>query len=175
MPTPYRTQLTVNGRSVSVAGDDDSEDLLYVLRSQLALNGPKFGCGLAQCGACTVLVNGKITRSCVTPIRNVVNATVATLEGIGTPERLHPMQAAFIEQQAGQCAYCANAMIMGAVGWLQARRSVGNTAVPTVDEIRAFLSGKITDGTATPGQVYLCRCGSHLRIIRAVSQAAGQM
>lgn len=175
MPTPYSTQLTVNGRSVTVAGDDDLEDLLYVLRDQLSLNGPKFGCGLGQCGACTVLMNGKVTRSCITPIKNAANANVTTLEGLGTPEQIHPMQAAFIDQQAGQCAYCANAMITGAVGWLQARHAAGNATVPEDDEIRAFLSGKITDGTATAGYVYLCRCGSHLRIIRAISQAAQEM
>lgn len=175
MPTPYNAQLTVNGSDVTISGPDDTEDLLYVLRDQLHMKGPRFGCGLAQCGACTVLVNGVVTRSCITQIKTVVGASVTTLEGLGTPEQPHPMQAAFIQEQAGQCAYCANAMIVGAVGWLQARRDAGNTAVPGDDEIKAFLSGKITDGTARPNFVYLCRCGSHLRIVRAISQAAGEM
>lgn len=176
MPTPYNVTLIVNGQQVTVSGSDDTEDLLYVLRDQVHLNGPKFGCGLAQCGACTVHVNGVVTRSCVTPIKTVAaGATVTTLEGLGTPQHPHQMQAAFIQNQAGQCAYCGNAMIMGAVGWLQARRAAGNTAVPTDDEITAFLSGKVTDGTAKTGFVYLCRCGSHLRIIRAISQAAQEM
>jgi nicotinate dehydrogenase subunit A len=125
MPVQYTVDVMVNGQQVQVTGADDTEDLLYVLRNQLRLKGPKFGCGLAQCGACTVLVNGKVTRSCVTKISAVAGATVTTLEGIGTPEQPHPMQAAFIQQQAGQCAYCANAMIMGTVGWLQARKMLG--------------------------------------------------
>ena len=175
MPVPYDALLVVNGQQATVTGSDDTEDLLYVLRNQLRLNCPKFGCGLAQCGSCTVLVNGVVTRSCITPIKSVVGATVTTLEGLGTPESPHPMQAAFIQNQAGQCAYCANAMIMGAVGWLQARRNAGNTAAPSDDEITAFLSGNVTDGTAKPNFVYLCRCGSHLRIVRAISQAAQEM
>jgi aerobic-type carbon monoxide dehydrogenase small subunit (CoxS/CutS family) len=176
MPTAYSTHLTVNGRTVSVTGDDNKEDLLYVLRNQLALNGPKYGCGRAQCGACTVLVDGVVTRSCITTLGTVKDgARVTTLEGLGTVEQPHPMQAAFIEQQAGQCAYCANAMIVGATGWLQARRAAGKPSVPTEDEVRNFLSGKVTDGTATTGYVYLCRCGSHMRIIQAIIQAAEEM
>jgi nicotinate dehydrogenase subunit A len=164
--------LSVNGKTQSVSVDDDTEPLLYVLRNQLGEKGPKFGCGVAQCGACTVLVNGTIMRSCVTPMKSLADgAKVTTLDGLGSADKPHPLQHAFIEQQAGQCAYCGNAMIMGALGFLQGRIAAGNRAVPTEDEIKQFLSGE----SGTPPLVYLCRCGSHLRIVRAIQQAAKEM
>jgi aerobic-type carbon monoxide dehydrogenase small subunit (CoxS/CutS family) len=164
--------LSVNGTTQTVLVDDDTEPLLYVLRNQLGLKGPKFGCGVAQCGACTVLVDGTITRSCVKQMNTLhAGAKVTTLDGLGNAEKPHPLQHAFIAQQAGQCAYCGNAMIMGALGFLQGRIAAGNRSVPTEDEIKQFLSGE----SGTPPLVYLCRCGSHLRIVRAIQQAAKEM
>jgi aerobic-type carbon monoxide dehydrogenase small subunit (CoxS/CutS family) len=172
MATSLTRNLSINGKTQAVSVDDDTEPLLYVLRNQLAEKGPKFGCGVAQCGACTVLIEGKITRSCVTAIKTVAEgANVTTLDGLGSAEKPHPLQHAFIEQQAGQCAYCGNAMIMGALGFLQGRIAAGNRAVPSEDEIKQFLSGE----SSTPPFVYLCRCGSHLRIVRAIQQAAKEM
>ena len=172
MATALNRNLSINGKTQPVSVDDDAEPLLYVLRNQLGEKGPKFGCGVAQCGACTVLVNGTITRSCVTPIKTVPDgAKVTTLDGLGSAAKPHPLQHSFIEQQAGQCAYCGNAMIMGALGFLQGRIAAGNRAVPTEDEIKQFLSGE----SGTPPYVYLCRCGSHLRIVRAIQQAAKEM
>jgi nicotinate dehydrogenase subunit A len=172
MPNSISLNLSVNGQPHTVSVPDDTQPLLYILRNQLGEMGPKFGCGVSQCGACTVLVNGTITRSCVTQIRNVANgAQVTTLDGLGSAAAPHPLQQAFIDQQAGQCAYCMNAMIMGAHGWLNARFSAGNRAVPTDDEVKNFLTGV----GQTPAFVYLCRCGTHLRIIRAIQQAAGEM
>jgi nicotinate dehydrogenase subunit A len=172
MPTPLQRTLTLNGVSVAVSTPDDTEPLLFVLRNQLDQHGPKFGCGVAQCGACTVLVNGVITRSCVTQLKNVADgAQITTLDGIGTQDDPHPLQRAFIDQQAGQCAYCINGMVMGALGWLQERFASGNRAVPSDGEVRLFLSGQSDSSTF----VYICRCGSHLRIIRAIQQAAKEM
>jgi nicotinate dehydrogenase subunit A len=172
MPTSLNRTLTLNGASVSVSIPDDTEPLLFVLRNQLHQRGPKFGCGVAQCGACTVLVDGVITRSCVTQLKAVADgAQVTTLEGIGTADAPHPLQRAFIEQQAGQCAYCLNGMLMGALGWLQGRFAAGNRAVPSAEEVKQFLSGQSDTSTF----VYICRCGSHLRIIRAIQQAAKEM
>jgi aerobic-type carbon monoxide dehydrogenase small subunit (CoxS/CutS family) len=172
MATPLRLKLSINGQTTWVSVDDDTEPLLYVLRNQLGLKGPKFGCGVAQCGACTVLVDGVITRSCVKRMNTLTDGMeVTTLEGIGTPQQPHPLQQAFIDHQAGQCAYCGNAMIMGALGYLQARIAAGNTAAPGEGEIRGFLSGQGT----TPPFVYLCRCGSHNRIVQAIQQAAEEM
>jgi nicotinate dehydrogenase subunit A len=169
MATSLTRNLSINGKTQAVSVDDDTEPLLYVLRNQLAEKGPKFGCGVAQCGACTVLIEGKITRSCVTAIKTVAEgANVTTLDGLGSAEKPHPLQHAFIEQQAGQCG---NAMIMGALGFLQGRIAAGNRAVPSEDEIKQFLSGE----SSTPPFVYLCRCGSHLRIVRAIQQAAKEM
>ncbi len=164
--------LSVNRQEQSVTVADDTERLLYVLRNQLGQKGPKFGCGLSQCGACTVLVNGAITRSCVTPLSAVpVEAEVTTLDGLGTPQNLHPLQQAFIDQQAAQCAFCSSGIIVGALGWLQARYAAGNRDVPSDDEVKHLLSGKSAHSTF----VYLCRCGAHLRIIRAIQQAAKEM
>jgi aerobic-type carbon monoxide dehydrogenase small subunit (CoxS/CutS family) len=172
MANSYSRSLSVNGQTQTVSGDDDSEPLLYVLRNQLGLKGPKFGCGVAQCGCCTVLVNGAITRSCVTKMSAVTNgAEIRTLDGLGSQQHPHPLQQAFIDEQAGQCAYCSNAMIMGAVGFLEGRRNAGNHSVPSEDEINQFLSGESSASTF----VYLCRCGSHPRIVRAIQQAAKEM
>ena len=169
MATPLTRTLNLNGQSRTVTVDDDGEQLLYVLRDRLNQVGPKFGCGVSQCGACTVLVDGEIRRSCVTPLRTVPEgAAVTTLDGLGTASRPHPMQAAFIDQQAGQCSYCVNGILLGAYGWLQQRKADGNTAVPTEEEIAAFLSGEAPGSTRN----YICRCGAHARMLRAVRQAA---
>ncbi|GJG97867.1 (2Fe-2S)-binding protein [Cupriavidus pauculus] len=150
MPT---YQLQVNGKQHAVDVDDDTP-LLYVLRDNLALHGPKFGCGLGQCGACTVLFNGVATRSCVLPVASVGDARVTTLEGLGTPEKPHPVQQAFIDEQAAQCGYCINGMVMTSVGLL------AQNAKPSETQIRDALAGN------------LCRCGTHTRIIKAVQRAA---
>lgn len=144
-------QLRVNGRTHLLDVSPDTP-LLYVLRNDLALNGPKFGCGLAQCGACTVLVDGDAVRSCVLPVRAVEGREVTTLEGLGTPDHPHPLQQAFIEQQAAQCGYCINGMIMTAKAFLDKHPN------PTEAEVRKALAGN------------LCRCGTHLRILRAIMQ-----
>jgi nicotinate dehydrogenase subunit A len=149
--------LRVNGRSHAVKVDDPATPLLYVLRNDLALNGPKFGCGLAQCGSCTVIVDGKAVRSCVTPISDVGNKAVTTLEGLGTPEKPHPLQKAFINEQAVQCGYCINGMIMTAKAYLDTNKN------PSEGDIRQALVNN------------LCRCGTHLRIVRAVKRAATEM
>jgi aerobic-type carbon monoxide dehydrogenase small subunit (CoxS/CutS family) len=172
MATPLTRTLNLNGQSRTVSVDDDGEQLLYVLRNQLGQRGPKFGCGVSQCGACTVLVDGEVRRSCVTPLRTVPDgAAVTTLDGLGDARQPHPMQAAFIEQQAGQCAYCVNGILLGAYGWLRQRKASGNTAVPTEQEIAAFLSGEAAGSTRN----YLCRCGAHARMLRAVRLAAEEM
>ena len=145
--------LTVNGSRQTVPAEPDTP-LLYVLRNDLALNGAKFGCGLAQCGACTVLVDGRAARSCVTPLSAVGEREVVTIEGLGTMEKLHPLQAAFIDEQAAQCGYCIAGMIMAAKDLLDRKPR------PTEAEVR--------DGLANN----LCRCGTHGRIIRAVLRAA---
>jgi len=133
---------------------DASTPLLYVLRNDLSLNGPRFGCGLAQCGACTVLVNGLPVRSCVTPVSAVATAEVTTLEGLGGRDDPHPVQKAFIAEQAAQCGYCSNGMIMAAASLL------AHNPDPSDNEIRQALAG------------HLCRCGTHTRILKAVRRAA---
>jgi aerobic-type carbon monoxide dehydrogenase small subunit (CoxS/CutS family) len=167
--------LKVNGSPVSLTFNDPDEFLLYLLRQQLGLNGPRFGCGISQCGCCTVLVNGAAVRSCVKVV-STLNAgdTITTLEGIGTPASPHPLQQAFIDNQAGQCAFCSNAMIMGALSWINGRVKAGNTAVPSQQEIAAFLSGP-ADSPDYPDNEYICRCGAHLRILDAIREAAGKM
>jgi nicotinate dehydrogenase subunit A len=168
--TPLTRTLNLNGENRTVSVDDESEPLLYVLRNQLGQLGPKFGCGVAQCGACTVLVDGEITRSCVRAISAVPEgAAVTTLDGLGSPGEPHPMQAAFIDEQAGQCSYCVNGVLMGAYAWLQQR-----TSVPTETEIAAFLSGEEQGGAVRPRN-YLCRCGAHTRMVRAIRLAAEEM
>ena len=145
--------LTVNGMTRSVEAEPDTP-LLYVLRNDFELNGAKFGCGRAQCGACTVLVNGKPVSSCVTPIGTLGSAEILTIEGIGTPEKPHPLQKAFIDEQAAQCGYCTSGMIIAAADLLK------RNPQPTEAEVRSALAGN------------LCRCGSHNRIIRAVMRVA---
>src|SRR5437870_4410416 len=150
------TNLTVNGVSRSVPAEPDAP-LLYVLRNDMALNGAKFGCGLAQCGACTVLVNGKAVRSCVTPINTVGNSDITTIEGLGSVASPHPLQQAFIDEQAAQCGYCTNGMIMAAKDLLDRKPR------PTESDVREALAGN------------LCRCGTQNRIVRAVLRAAKTM
>jgi nicotinate dehydrogenase subunit A len=147
-------KITVNGRPHDVRATGGTP-LLYVLRDELQLDGPKFGCGLAQCGACTVIVSGKAVRSCVLPV-SAVSAPVTTVEGLGTPERPHPLQRAFIAEQAAQCGYCISGMVVAAAALLAEHKA------PTDAQI-----GQALDGN-------LCRCGSHLRIARAVKRAAGE-
>jgi nicotinate dehydrogenase subunit A len=149
-------ELRVNGRTHSVDVDPGTP-LLYVLRNDLELDAVKFGCGLAQCGACTVLVQGQATRSCVTPVSSVMGKEITTLEGLGTPDRMHPIQEAFQQEQAAQCGYCINGMIMNAKAFLD------RVPHPSEEQIRAALSG------------ILCRCGTHLEIVRAVQRAAGNL
>lgn len=172
MATPLTLQLNVNGQPKTVTVADETEPLLYVLRNQVGTQAVKFGCGLAQCGCCTVIVNGVTKRSCITPLSTVPSgAQVTTLEGLGqpnSPNGLRGIQKAFLQNQAGQCAYCISGIMMGSYNWLQGRRAAGNTAVPTVDEVTDFLSGI----NQTPPFVYLCRCGSHMRIIQAIQQAS---
>lgn len=147
--------LKVNGTLRQVDTPADTP-LLYVLRDLLGLNGPKFGCGLGQCGACIVHVDGQAVRSCVTQLDSVEGSEIVTLEGLGSPEAPHPLQSAFIDQQAMQCGYCANGMIMTAAALLE------ENPAPTETEIRDAMARN------------LCRCGTHTRIIRAVGQAAGK-
>jgi nicotinate dehydrogenase subunit A len=148
-------QLKVNGQTRAVAAESDTP-LLYVLRNDFELNGAKFGCGLAQCGACTVLVDGKATRSCVTQIGTLGESDITTIEGLGTIEEPHPLQRAFMDEQAAQCGYCINGMIM------TAKELLDRTPKPSEAEVRARLDAN------------LCRCGTHGRIIRAVLKAAEQ-
>jgi nicotinate dehydrogenase subunit A len=145
--------LKVNGKTRSVPAEPDTP-LLYVLRNDFELNGAKFGCGLAQCGACTVLIDGRATRSCITPISAVEKSDITTIEGLGTLDKLHPLQRAFIDEQAAQCGYCINGMIMSA------KELLDSNPKPTEQDVRASLAGN------------LCRCGTHNRIVRAVLRAA---
>jgi nicotinate dehydrogenase subunit A len=174
MATPLTLTLNVNNELKTVTVADDTEPLLYVLRNQVGTQAVKFGCGVAQCGACTVIINGVTKRSCITQLKTVADgAQVTTLEGLGQPKNsngLLGIQNAFYVNQAGQCAYCIPGIIMGA-SWLQGRRAAGNTAIPTVDEVKNFLSGI----GQTPPFVYLCRCGAHMRIVRAIQQASQEM
>ena len=148
--------LNVNGTSRSVSVDSGTP-LLYVLRNDLELSGPRFGCGLSQCGACTVLVEGKPTRSCVLPVDAAVGKKVTTLEGLGSAASPHPLQRAFIAEQAAQCGFCANGMIMTAKALLD------RTPKPTEAQVRKTLGAN------------LCRCGTHNRIVRAVLRASKEV
>jgi nicotinate dehydrogenase subunit A len=148
-----RYALIIDGARRELEADADMP-LLYALRGDLALKGPKFGCGLAQCGACTVILNGAATRSCVIPLAAVAGAEVRTLDGLGTAENPHPVQAAFIAEEAAQCGYCTNGWIMTAVAGLE------RNPKPTDAEIRAMLAG------------LKCRCGTHMAMMRAVRRAA---
>ena len=144
----------VNGRSVSVEAWDPDEPLLYSLRGGLGLLGPKLGCGLGQCGACAVLIDKQATRACVVPVRAAAGRDITTVEGLGTPEKPDPVQAAFIAEQAAQCGYCTSGMIIAAKALLM------RTPKPTLDQAKQALAGN------------LCRCGTHTRILRAVIRAS---
>jgi len=145
--------LQVNGNGRHVTAEPDMP-LLYVLRNDLNLRGPRFGCGLGQCGACTVIIDGKAARSCITPLSSVGRKAVTTLEGLGTPQKPHPVQRAFIEEQAAQCGYCINGMIMESAALLAGNRK------PTEVQVKDALANN------------LCRCGSHARVVKAVMRAA---
>jgi nicotinate dehydrogenase subunit A len=146
--------LSVNGKHVTLSVEHEDMPLLYALRNDLELRGPRFGCGLGQCGACTVHVDGAAVRSCLTPAVSVAGKRITTLEGLGTPEQPHPLQAAFIETQAVQCGYCTNGMIMQAAAFLE------RVPQPSEQEIREALAHN------------LCRCGTHSRIVAAVELAS---
>ena len=148
-----RLAISVNGRKHAVQATSDTP-LLYVLRNELRLHGPRFGCGLAQCGACTVQVDGKPIRSCITPVSQVAGKRVTTLEGLGSSEKPGKVQAAFIEHQAAQCGYCTNGMIVAADAFLK------RNPRPSEAEIKQAMNP------------YLCRCGTHFRIVAAIKSAA---
>ncbi len=148
--------LRVNGAVRATPAEPDTP-LLYVLRNDLELNGAKFGCGLAQCGACTVLINGKPARACVTAIGTLANAEITTLEGLGTIDKPHPLQKAFMDEQAAQCGYCVNGMIMSAKALLDANPR------PSEAQVKEALAA------------HLCRCGTHNRIVGAVLRASREM
>ena len=145
--------LNVNGTRHTSPAEPETP-LLYILRNDVGIHSAKYGCGAAQCGACTVLLDGEAIRSCVTPASAAVNRRITTLEGLGSPEKLHVLQQAFIAEQAAQCGYCSSGMIM------TAKQLLDRTPHPTEDEIRSAMSGN------------LCRCGTHTRIIKAVQRAA---
>jgi nicotinate dehydrogenase subunit A len=149
MPINFR----VNGQARTVEVDE-ATPLLYVLSDELALNGPKFGCGLGQCGACTVIVKGQAIRSCITPVKTVAGAEVTTLDGLGTPHKPHPIQQAFIDEQAAQCGFCLSGVV------LAAKALVDRTPTPTDQQIEQALSG------------VLCRCFTHQRMIAAIKRYA---
>jgi nicotinate dehydrogenase subunit A len=145
--------LNVNGAAREVAAEPETP-LLYALRNDLKLKGTRFGCGLGQCGACTVIVDGKAVQSCDVPVSAVVGKSITTIEGIGTAAEPHPLQRAFIREQAAQCGYCLSGIIMSAKALLDAQPSASD------DEIRQALKGN------------LCRCGTHTRILKAIRSAA---
>jgi nicotinate dehydrogenase subunit A len=147
-------RFRVNGKDAAVDSWDPNQPLLYLLRNALGLRGTKFGCGLAQCGACTVLLDGKAVRSCVTPITQVAGHEITTVEGLGTQERPHAIQAAFTAEQAAQCGYCTSGMIM------TTKALLAQTPHPGPDQVKQALAGN------------LCRCGTHTRIMSAVMRAA---
>jgi aerobic-type carbon monoxide dehydrogenase small subunit (CoxS/CutS family) len=149
-----RITLVVDGKSTEVSADP-AMPLLYALRSDLGLDNPKFGCGLAQCGACTVQVDGRPTRSCVTPVTSVRGKKVTTLNGLGTADRPHPLQTAYIAEQVPQCGYCLSGWMLTAAALLR------DTPKPSDTQIRQALAG------------VKCRCGTHMAILRAVKRAAG--
>ena len=149
--------VTVNGESKQIESADPDQPLLYVLRNDLSLTGAKYGCGLGQCGACSVLVEGDVLRSCQITIRQASGKKVTTLEGLARDGKLHPVQAAFVEEQAAQCGYCSNGMVMTAVSLL------AHQPKPSLDEVKQALANN------------LCRCGTHDRILRAVMRASGKV
>ena len=148
--------LVVNGAPQRIEAWDGDMPLLYALRGALGLHAVKYGCGLGQCGACTVLVDGQPVRSCLTKLSDAAGKNVTTAEGLGTPDKPHPVQAAFIAEQAAQCGYCTNGMVMGTASLLQ------RNAKPTREQAQAALAG------------HLCRCGSHDRVLKAIARASGQ-
>jgi len=148
------TKFSVNGRSVDIDSWDADEPLLYALRNALDLHGAKFGCGLGQCGACTVMMDGRAVRSCITPLRQAAGHAVTTIEGIGTLEQPSALQSAFIAEQAAQCGYCTNGMVMCATALLRTNPH------PTLEQVKSGMAGN------------LCRCGTHTRILNAVMRAA---
>ena len=157
MTMPFKVSaftLTVNGREVVVEADPKTA-LLYILRNDLELNGPKYGCGLGECGACCVLVEGRAVRSCTIPVGAIGGRTIVTLEGLGDPDRLHPVQQAFIEESGAQCGYCLNGMIISSVALL------ARNPEPQEADIREALRHN------------LCRCGTHVEILAAVLKAVG--
>ena len=145
----------VNGSARTLDVRDPEKPLLYALRNELGLKGPKFGCGLGQCAACTVIVNGEPVRSCSVPVAALAGKDITTIEGLGSPEKPHKVQAAFIEEQAAQCGYCTNGMVMTTAALLQ------KVAKPTEQQVRDALAAN------------LCRCGTHDRIITAAMRASG--
>jgi len=151
-----KISLRVNGKTQTVDVEPEMP-LLYALRNDLRLNGPKFGCGLAQCGACTVIMDGNAIRSCVTPVSAAQNKAVTTLEGLGNTKKMHKIQQAFVDEQAVQCGYCINGMVMSSKALLD------KNPKPTDAQIKEALAGN------------LCRCGTHIRILRAVKRASGQL
>jgi len=153
-----RKSLNVNGKAVQISIDDPEMPLLYVLRDNLGLRGPRFGCGLAQCGACTVHVDGQAVRSCSKPLSELTaQQKIVTLEGLGTPQKPHPLQRAFIEEQAVQCGYCFNGMI------IKASELLARNTQPTERQIITAMNG------------HLCRCGSYPRVLAAIKRAAAAM
>ena len=144
----------VNRRAVTVDSWDPGQPLLYVLRNSLGLHAAKFGCGLGQCGACSILIDGKVARSCMTSVQQASGRAITTLEGLGSPEKPDPIQVAFIAEQAAQCGYCTNGMIMAAKSLIDA------TPHPTREDVTRALAGN------------LCRCGTHTRILSAVLTVA---
>ena len=148
--------IRVNGRDQTVESSDPDQPLLYVLRNALGLHAAKFGCGLGQCGACTVLIDGQAVRSCQMTVAASAGKSITTLEGLGSPEQPHPLQTAFIAEQAPQCGYCINGMIMTAAAL------IARNPKPSEDDVRAELDAN------------LCRCGSHVRVVRAVMRATGR-
>ena len=150
---PSNINLLINGQTLRVDAQPN-DTLLAVLREQLDLTGSKYGCGEGQCGACTVLIDGKAHRSCITPVSSVANKSVTTIEGLARGQHLHPVQQAFIDEDAMQCAYCTSGMIMSAVSLLNSKRN------PSDEEILQFMQGNI------------CRCGTYPRIVSAIRKAA---
>ena len=148
--------LDVNGKSHTIDADPDMP-LFYALKNDIGLNNPQFGCGLAQCGACTVHLNGEAIRSCITPVSAIGDGKVVTMSGLGTPEKPHPMQTAYVDEQVTQCGYCINGWVMTAAAFLN------RTKKPTDAQIKEALTG------------LKCRCGTHVNILRAVKRAASMM
>jgi aerobic-type carbon monoxide dehydrogenase small subunit (CoxS/CutS family) len=179
-----RRMIRLNGKKVSAeygyvpaqgGAAEASEPLLYWLRERHGQRGAKFGCGVSQCGACTVLIDGEPVRSCTRQVHTVAEgAEVRTLDGLAKG-RPHPLQRAFVDHQAAQCAFCVNGMVMGSLGWLENRIATGRRGAPSDAEVRAFLSGETPATPDGEPHNYLCRCGAHNRIVAAIRQAAGEM